>query len=124
MLRVAQWLLPFGSDRGAMLVEASGGDAAGRPVQSHWLLSANANRGPYVPVLAAVALVRRWRDGRQPAVGAYACSGMLSLQEFKADFAALGIEQRWASNSPDNVQLSERKQIDANARVGGPAKIC
>ena len=100
MLRVAQWLLPFGSDRGAMTVDASGSDTAGRAVSARWLLNANANRGPYVPVLAAVAMVRRWRDGRRPEAGAYPCSGMLSLAEFEKDLDALGIEQRWMERSP------------------------
>ena len=94
LLKIAQWLLPFGSDRGAMLVEASGLDGSGAPVRSSWLLNADANRGPYVPVLPAVALVRRWRDRRKPEAGASACSGMLDLDEFEADFAALGMVHR------------------------------
>ena len=94
LLTVAQWLLPFGSDRGAMLVEASGRDATGAPVRSEWLLNADANRGPYVPVLPSVALARRWRDGRKPEAGASACSGILELEEFEADFAALGMVHR------------------------------
>ncbi|MDP9423385.1 MAG: saccharopine dehydrogenase NADP-binding domain-containing protein [Pseudomonadota bacterium] len=99
MLRVARWLLPFGSDRGAMLVEANGLDAAGAPVRSTWLLNADANRGPYVPVLAAVALVRRWREGDRSDVGAQPCSGMLRLEDFQADFNALGLTINNASFS-------------------------
>lgn len=92
LLKIAQLLLPFGSDRGAMVVEASGRDANGHTVHSRWLLSANANRGPFVPVLAAVALVRRWREGWRPEAGAHPCSGILCLDEFGTDLAALGIE--------------------------------
>jgi hypothetical protein len=91
MLAIARWLLPFGSDRGAMLVRASGLDPSGAPVQSGWRLDADANRGPYVPVLATVAMARRWRDGPKPPAGAYACSGLLALDDFTADFAALGL---------------------------------
>lgn len=91
MLRISQWLLPFGSDRGAMLVDASGLDAKGNPVRAGWRLSADANRGPYVPVLAAVALARRWREGKRPGVGARACAGILDLDEFAADFDTLGL---------------------------------
>lgn len=92
LLSVAQWLLPFGSDRGAMLVKASGLDGAGAPVRSRWRLNADANRGPYVPVLAAVALARRWRDGRMPEVGAFACSGLIDLDEFAPDFRDLELQ--------------------------------
>lgn len=100
MLRIAQWLLPFGSDRGAMLVRANGLDALGAPARSNWLLSADANRGPYVPVLAGVAMARRWRDGRKPEAGAQVCSGILTIEELEADFTALGIEQRSTVGPP------------------------
>ena len=86
MLRISQWLLPFGTDRGAMVVEVTkDGDRRG------WMLNADANRGPYVPVLGALAMVRRWRDGKRPELGACACSGLLTIDEFEADFMALGI---------------------------------
>ena len=91
LLTMAKWLLPFGSDKGAMLVEADGIDGAGRAVATRWRLNADANRGPYVPVLAAVALVRRWRDGHAPAPGARTAAGLLDLDEFAADFGELGI---------------------------------
>lgn len=86
LLTVAQWLLPFGSDRGAMVVEATSGEE-----KRVWRLNADANRGPYVPVLAAVAIVRKWREGGRPVAGAYVCSGLLTMQEFEADFDALGM---------------------------------
>jgi hypothetical protein len=92
LLRVAQWLLPFGSDKGAMIVLAQGKDQAGETIRSEWRLNAEANRGPYVPVLAALALARRWRDARQPAAGAQICSGILTIDEFQTDFRAIGIE--------------------------------
>jgi len=91
LLAVARWLLPFGTDRGAMLIEAYGTDADDQAVGAGWRLNAEANRGPYVPVLAALAMIRRWRDGAKPAAGAHICSGLLSLDEFAADFAKLGI---------------------------------
>lgn len=91
MLTIAQWLLPFGSDKGAMLVRANGVDGKGRAVEASWRLDADANRGPYVPVLAAVALARRWRDGARPDSGARACSGLVELDEFEGDFDELGI---------------------------------
>ncbi|MFL0356237.1 saccharopine dehydrogenase family protein [Erythrobacter sp. GH1-10] len=94
MLAIAQWFLPFGSDKGAMQVSVGGIDAMGCETRRVWNLKADANRGPYVPVLAALAMIRRYRDGRQPGPGARACSGILTLREFDADFAALGIECR------------------------------
>jgi Saccharopine dehydrogenase NADP binding domain len=91
--RVATWLRPFGSDRGAMLVEVSGSGGVAR-----WTLDASGNRGPYVPVLACVALLRRWRDV-PPSAGAGPCVSMLTLADFAADFADLGIVQRSAGHA-------------------------
>lgn len=91
--RVATWLRPFGSDRGAMLVEVQGSGGTAR-----WTLDASGNRGPYVPVLACVALLRRWRDA-EPSAGAGPCVGMLRLADFDADFTDLAIVQRRAGHA-------------------------
>lgn len=102
MLRIAEWLKPLGSDRGAMLVRVDGRNVHGEAVRREWKLSADANRGPNVPVLATLALIRRWRDDRKPPVGAGACSGILSLDDFEWDLARLGLihDMRVASNQP------------------------
>lgn len=91
LLAIARLLLPFGSDVGAMEIIAEGRDAAGEVRRARWTLRADGNRGPYVPTLAALALMRRFRDGNPPPDGARACSGLLALSEFASDFAALGI---------------------------------
>jgi hypothetical protein len=51
-----------------------------------------------VPVLACVALLRRWRD-MPPEPGAQACVGLLTLADFDADFADLAIVQRRAAQA-------------------------
>lgn len=91
LLAIAKLLQPFGSDVGAMEVIVEGRDAAGEARRTRWTLRADGNRGPYVPTLAALALMRRIRDGNPPPVGARACSGLLTLAESEGDFAALGI---------------------------------
>ncbi|MEM7703715.1 MAG: saccharopine dehydrogenase NADP-binding domain-containing protein [Pseudomonadota bacterium] len=94
MLAAAQWFLPFGSDRGGMSVRVKGADGDGRLADRRWFLNADANRGPNVPTLAALAMLRRYRDGERPAPGARVCSGMLTLDDFSADFSRLGIMQQ------------------------------
>ena len=104
LLSIAQWLLPFGSDRGAILVEVDGVDYAGQAVKARWRLNADANRGPYVPVLAAVALVRRRRDGDTMEAGARTASGLVTLADFAADFAELQIA---TATTTESVNHSE-----------------
>ncbi|MEL6540757.1 MAG: saccharopine dehydrogenase NADP-binding domain-containing protein [Pseudomonadota bacterium] len=93
MLAMAQWFLPFGSDRGGMSVRVRGADENGRPADRRWFLNADANRGPNVPTLAALAMLRKYRDGDRPQPGARVCSGLLTLDDFAADFARLGMTQ-------------------------------
>ena len=86
--RLKRWsdrLLRFGSDAGAMHVAARGLDADGRPVQRTWTLIATHGDGPWVPVLAAAALVRRLAAGRVPAAGARPCVGELTLDDFERE---------------------------------------
>ncbi len=85
----AEWLkrwsdrfLPFGTDAGAMHVSARGLDAEGRPARRTWTLLATGGDGPWVPTLAAAALVRKLAAGAAPASGARPCVGELTLDDF------------------------------------------
>jgi hypothetical protein len=91
LLRIAEAMRPFGSDRGAMVVEASGLDSTGQKIAAEWRLDAAANLGPFVPVVPALALLQRMRDGRKPEPGAYPCSGVLGLDELEGLLHSLGI---------------------------------
>ncbi len=92
--QVAALLQPFGTDTGGMVVEIAGRNAAGQTETARWSLTAKGGKGPYVPTLAALALVRTIRDGGLSFKGAKACTGILTLDDFKADFDRLGIETR------------------------------
>ncbi len=112
LLAMAKWFVPFGSDEGAMTVRASGIGSAGAAVSRSWVLGADANRGPNVPVLAALALIRRLRDGWQAPHGAYPCAGILDLAEFAGDFERLGMR----CSIDANAQSSE--SFDSGAQEG------
>ncbi|WP_265529370.1 saccharopine dehydrogenase family protein [Sphingomicrobium marinum] len=107
MLAIAERFRAFGSDKGAMVVRASGIDRDGDPVSREWMLHADANQGPNVPIIAALLLVRRWRDAKRPPPGALPCSGLLSLENFEWDFARLGLRH----------SMSGRKDRPAFARA-------
>lgn len=92
LLWIAQRLLPFGSDNGAMIVDVRGRSSGGGPIEASWQLNATTNLGPFVPVLGALALIRRAKDGRRLEPGAYPCSGIVTLAEFEVLLDALGID--------------------------------
>ena len=100
MLWIAQLVWAFGSDRGAMIVEVAGRDGYGRSATARWTLDATANLGPYVPVLGALALIRRLAAGWQPQHGAYPCSGILGLDEFTQLLDTLGIQHTSTVSEP------------------------
>ncbi|HEV2599104.1 saccharopine dehydrogenase NADP-binding domain-containing protein [Sphingopyxis sp.] len=91
LLAIAKTLLPFGSDIGAMDIVIGGRNSRDEAAEVRWTLRADGNRGPYVPTLAALALLRRFRDGGAPAPGAAPCAGLLTLAESEGDFGRLGI---------------------------------
>jgi hypothetical protein len=83
--RLKRWsdrFLAFGTDAGAMHVSARGLDAQGRQVRRTWTLVATHGDGPWVPTLAAAALVRKLAAGEAPSTGARPCVGELTLDDF------------------------------------------
>jgi hypothetical protein len=62
-------VLRWGEHRGGMFVEIEGIDAKGAPVKRSWHMIAEKNDGPFIPSMAAEAIIRRRLDGRQPAAG-------------------------------------------------------
>ncbi len=87
----------FGTDRGGMLVAASGLDGSGRPVASRWLLIAESGSGPYVPTLPALAAVRRIAAGLL-APGARVGTGVLDLADIEAEMRRHAITTAWVAS--------------------------
>ena len=90
LLRLSGWAAAFGSDRGAMRVEAVGRDREGRAVRAVWRLVAEPGEGPVTPSLPALAAIRAISTGRvEP--GARACVGVLTLDEIVAEMTPHGL---------------------------------
>ena len=89
--RAADLVQSFGTDDGAMHVSVTGRLTDGQARTRHWALVASAGDGPFVPTLAAAALVRRLRAGDTMLIGAQPCIGMLSLADFAQECAGLAV---------------------------------
>jgi len=90
LVTLSGWASVFGSDRGAMRVEAYGVDGQGRAARAVWRLVAAPGEGPVTPGLPALAAIRAIAAGRI-APGARACVGVLSLEEIVAEMAPHGL---------------------------------
>lgn len=81
------------SDRGGMLVSATGLDTTGSLQHAQWSLLAEKGDGPQVPTLAAAAAVRAIRDGLlEP--GARSAGGVLSLSRIEAEMKPYALSTR------------------------------
>ncbi|MBY2995854.1 DUF4166 domain-containing protein [Rhizobium leguminosarum] len=103
-LRLLPSLLPFapvlqrashafavGEHRGGMFVRVGGVDYAGRRLSCGWHLIAEGDDGPFIPVIAVDALVRRLLTGIRPENGARPAAGELQLADFEAAFQRFSI---------------------------------
>lgn len=89
--RAADWFRRWGSDAGAMHVSVTGFDDAGRAVRRGWHLIATEGDGPFVPTLAAAALVRKLAAGEVLPAGARPCMGLLALDDFLVEAQGMHI---------------------------------
>lgn len=89
--RAADWFRSFGSDAGAMHVTVTGETAEGAVKTRTWHLIATLGDGPYVPTLAAAALIRQMQRGDTPKPGAMPCVGLLTLEDFALEAQGLHI---------------------------------
>lgn len=99
---LADLFIGFGSDRGGMVVMASGLDRAGMPIEARWSLVAEAGDGPVVPVLPCLAATRALADGRLDRAGAMACAGVLPLDWIEAEFRPFRLSSEIVRTATDD----------------------
>ena len=77
-----------------MHVCVQGLDAQGAWRERNWVLVAGSGDGPFVPTLAATALVRKLAAGTLACTGARPCMGLLTLEDFMRETQGLDIHMR------------------------------
>ena len=91
LLNAADWLNRFGSDTGGMHMILDGMDQAGAPLTRKWFIVASRGHGPYIPTIPAVVLARRMARGELNRVGADACLGLVTLDEYLAELESYDV---------------------------------
>lgn len=106
--------LRWGEHRGGMFVSVAGRDAAGGAFARSWHMLAEGDDGPFVPAMAAAAILRRALAGTKPAAGARSAARALALDDYQPEFAA----RRIATGIRDAEEPAEAPLF---RRILGPA---
>src|SRR3954470_6610275 len=89
---LARWLQPMVSDRGGMFVTLEG-QHQGAPLKLTWHLIARENHGPNIPCAPAIALAGKIAAGTKLPAGAFACMGLLSVDDLLEPLKNLSIRE-------------------------------
>ncbi|HEX4302742.1 MAG TPA: DUF4166 domain-containing protein [Rhizomicrobium sp.] len=113
LMHLVSTRLRWGAHRGGMVVAARGIDAGGAAIARAWHLVAEGDDGPFVPVMAAVAIVAKVLDGAAPAAGARAALDEVSLEDFAPLFARRAIRTAMHTKMPEGLPLYRRVLAEA-----------
>jgi uncharacterized protein DUF4166/saccharopine dehydrogenase-like protein len=83
---IADSLRRLGTDRGGLRIDLEGG--SGRRT---WCLLAESGDGPFIPVVAAAALIGKLARGEITSRGAMPCLGVLDLADIEAQWRGAGL---------------------------------
>jgi hypothetical protein len=113
-------VLRWGEHRGGMFVAVEGADRDGGKMESSWHMIAEGDDGPFIPSMAAEAIIRRRLDGWRSAPGARAALRELELADYEALFARrrifCGVREPMGAETP----LYRRLLGDAYAALPAP----
>jgi NAD(P)-dependent dehydrogenase (short-subunit alcohol dehydrogenase family) len=88
IMHAARRRLSWGADRGGMFVAVSGLGANGDAVEREWHAIAEGDDGPFIPAMAAAAVIGHVLDGRRPAAGARAGTADVELADYECNLLA------------------------------------
>jgi hypothetical protein len=103
--------LRWGEHRGGMVVSVRGETPAGAQIERAWHLLAEGDDGPFIPSMAAAAVVRRCLDGRPPAPGARPAATDLGLDDYAAIFSGRAIYAGLRETGPDTAAMPLYRRV-------------
>jgi hypothetical protein len=115
--------LSWGEHRGGMFVTVSGTLVNGTPVERSWHMIAEADDGPFVPSMAAEAIIRHCLAGRMPKPGARAGVNDVELADYEATFARRRIVTGTRQTPQPGEPLYRRILGDAYATLPRPLQV-
>ncbi len=116
--------LRWGEHRGGMIVAVTGRTEEGAAAARTWHLIAEGGDGPYIPAMAAAAIVRKQLAGTPPEPGARAATQALTLGDYATMFAGRAIRTGIrAPGAPAGPQALYRRVLgDAYETLPAPLR--
>jgi hypothetical protein len=108
VMHAARNRLSWGENRGGMFVAVSGWDANGNLVEREWHAIADGDDGPFIPAMAAAAVIGHVLEGRRPTAGARAGIADVKLADYELQFASRHIFTGVRERSPQPQPLYRR----------------
>lgn len=119
----SQSLFRWGEDRGGMVVQVTGEAIGGATVLRSWHMVAEGDAGPFIPSMAAEALIRRVMDGRAPEAGARSASRDLELADFAPSMARRAISHAVRDETAEAASASPFQRVLGSAFEGLPPAL-
>jgi len=113
----AMKLLPFGAHRGGFLMRVGGTNENGKATMREWHMVAEGDDGPFIPSMAVAAMVRKRLQGETFKPGAYPALGVITLDEFEAQFEGKQIVAGIRDPLPDDAPVYQHVLGDAWSRL-------
>ena len=98
----------WGEHRGGMFVSAHGTGPQGRRIERAWHMIAEGDDGPFIPSMAAAAIIRHCVAGHPPAAGARPATRDLELSDYETLFARRRIYTGVRNSMPAAAPLYRR----------------
>jgi hypothetical protein len=105
LMHRASLRLRWGEPRGGMFVAVTGAGADGETIERSWHLLAEGDDGPFVPAMAAAALIARCLVGAPPAAGARPATRELDLTDYEALFTRCRIDTGCRTRAAGHARL-------------------
>ncbi|MFM9843826.1 MAG: DUF4166 domain-containing protein [Dongiaceae bacterium] len=117
--------LTWGENRGGMFVAVTGSTPDSQRLERSWHLLADGDDGPFIPSMAAAAIIRRCLDGRRPASGARSPAADLELADYQPFFDGRAISHgvREAVRNGPSLPLYRRLLGDAWTSLPKPLQV-
>jgi Domain of unknown function (DUF4166) len=116
-------VLGWGEHRGGMFVAVTGVAVDGNTVERSWHLTAEGDDGPFIPSMAAEAIIRHCLAGRPPAPGARAAATELELADYLLRFERRRIACGVREPLPATAPLYRRVLNEAWSTLPEPLRV-